>query len=158
MLEKKTCSPSEWHTDYGDQSQLPRTPSAPCSHITHHSELGLGLLDQIVLFGLADAGEDARLRVEVQHVALEICEEVAKTANATDSHHTLRGEEGRNFYPDEYLWCRNRICASRGVDPTESYRPLCRDGSALSLAVLSTERYDLLSRQQTQLSGRGEAH
>lgn len=44
-----------------------------CSNVTHHSELGLGLLDQIVLLGLADAGEDSRLRVEVQHVALEIC-------------------------------------------------------------------------------------
>lgn len=43
-----------------------------CSDVSHHSELGLGLLHQIILFGLADAGEDARLRVEVQHVALEI--------------------------------------------------------------------------------------
>lgn len=53
---------------------MSRLISAPCgSDVTHHSELGLGLLHQIVLFGLADAGEDARLRVEVQHVALEIC-------------------------------------------------------------------------------------
>lgn len=90
--------------------QAPPHTSAPCSDVTHHSELGLGLLDQIVLFGLADAGEDARLGVEVQHVALEICEEVAKTANATHSHHTLggRGREGRNVYPDEDLWCRNK--------------------------------------------------
>lgn len=62
------------------------------SDVTHHPELGLGLLHQIVLFGLVDAGEDARLRVEVQHVALEIRQEVAKTANATHSHDTL-GEE-----------------------------------------------------------------
>lgn len=58
--------------------------------VTHHSALGLGLLHQIVLLRLADAGEDARLWVEVQHVALEICQEVAKTTNATHSHHTLR--------------------------------------------------------------------
>lgn len=36
-----------------------------CSDVTHHSELGLGLLYQIILLRLADAGEDARLRVEV---------------------------------------------------------------------------------------------
>lgn len=42
------------------------------SDVTHHSELGLGLLHQIILLRLADACEDARLRVEVQHVALEI--------------------------------------------------------------------------------------
>lgn len=40
---------------------------------THHFELGLGLLHQVVLFGLSDAGEDAHLWVEVQHVAMEIC-------------------------------------------------------------------------------------
>lgn len=51
----------------------PSGSSGHCSRVTHHSELGLGLLHQIVLFGLADAGEDARLRVEVQHVALEFC-------------------------------------------------------------------------------------
>lgn len=60
-----------------------------CSVLTHHPELGLGLLHQIILLRLADAGEDARLWVEVQDVALEICQEVAKTADATDSHHTL---------------------------------------------------------------------
>lgn len=64
--------------------------------VTHHAELGLGLLHQILLLRLADAGEDARLRVEVQHVALEIGEEVAKTADATHSHHTLGArEEGK---------------------------------------------------------------
>lgn len=55
----------------------------------HHSELGLRLLHQIILLGLADAGEDARLRVEVQHVALETGEEMAKAANATYSYHAL---------------------------------------------------------------------
>ena len=44
-----------------------------CSDVTHHSELGLGLLHQIILLRLANAGEDARLRVEMQNVALEIC-------------------------------------------------------------------------------------
>lgn len=56
-----------------DRMAPPSGSSGHCSHVTHHSELGLGLLHQIVLFGLADAGEYARLRVEVQHVALEFC-------------------------------------------------------------------------------------
>ena len=64
-----------------------------CSDVTHHSELGLGLLHQIILYGLADAGEYARLWVVVQHVALEIRQEVAKTSNATHSHYTLKEEE-----------------------------------------------------------------
>lgn len=67
-----------------------------CSDVTHHSELGLGLLHQVILFRLADASEDSRLRVEVKHVALEICQEVAKTANATHSHHTLEEREKRS--------------------------------------------------------------
>lgn len=58
----------------------------------HHSELGLRLLHQVILLGLADAGEDARLWVEVQHVALETGEEMAKTANTTHSHHTLKNK------------------------------------------------------------------
>lgn len=57
---------------------------------THHPALGLGLLHQIVLLRLADAGEDARLWVEVKHVALQTGQEVAEATNATDSHHTLR--------------------------------------------------------------------
>jgi len=72
-------------------------PTWFCSDVTHHPELGLGLLHQVVLLRLADAGEDARLRIEVQHVALEIRQEVAKTANATHSHDTLE-EGGREFY------------------------------------------------------------
>lgn len=62
--------------------------------VTHHAELGLGLLHQVLLLRLADAGEDARLWVEVQHVALEIGQEVAKTANATQPHYTLGAREG----------------------------------------------------------------
>lgn len=71
--------------------QAPHSSSGSlfCLDVTHHSELGLGLLHQILLLGLADAGEDARLRVEVQNVALEIREEVAKTADTAHSHHTL---------------------------------------------------------------------
>lgn len=61
--------------------------------VTHHPALGLGLLHQIVLLRLADAGEDARLWVEVKHVALQVGQEVAEAANATHSHHTLRKEE-----------------------------------------------------------------
>lgn len=67
------------------------------STATHHAELGLGLLHQVVLLRLADAGEDARLRVEVQHIALEISEEVAKATDAAHAHHTLRwGETERD--------------------------------------------------------------
>lgn len=61
-----------------------------CRAVTHHPELGLGLLQQVVLLRLADAGEDAGLWVEVQDVALEVGEEVAEAADAADSHHTLR--------------------------------------------------------------------
>lgn len=73
-------------------------PQTFCSDVTHHPDLGLGLLHQIILFRLADAGEDARLRVEVQHVALEICEEVAKTTNATHPHHTLDERDRRKCF------------------------------------------------------------
>ena len=62
--------------------------------LPYHAKLGLGLLDQVVLFRLADAGEDARLWVEVQHVALETGEEVAETADAAQAYHTL-GRRGR---------------------------------------------------------------
>lgn len=66
---------------------------------THHPALGLGLLHQIVLLRLADAGEDARLWVEVKHVALQVGQEVAKAANATHSHHTLgKGEKRGRFH------------------------------------------------------------
>lgn len=67
------------------------------STAAHHADLGLGLLHQVVLLRLADAGEDARLRVEVQHIALEISEEVAKATDAAHAHHTLRwGETERD--------------------------------------------------------------
>lgn len=39
----------------------------------YHFELGLGLLHQVILFRLSDAGEDPHLGIEVQHVAMEIC-------------------------------------------------------------------------------------
>lgn len=60
---------------------------------TYHFELGLGLLHKILLLRLSDAGENAHLWVEVQHVAVEICQEVSKTPNATDSNDTLRKRE-----------------------------------------------------------------
>lgn len=46
--------------------------AAVASGSAHHPELGLGLLHQIVLLRLADAGEDSCFWVEVQNVALEI--------------------------------------------------------------------------------------
>lgn len=61
--------------------------------VTHHPALSLGLLHQIVLLRLADAGEDACLWVEVKHVALQVGQEVAEAANATHSHHTLKKRE-----------------------------------------------------------------
>lgn len=61
--------------------------------LIYHAELGLGLLNKVLLLWLADAGKDARLWVEVQHVALEIREEVSKAANAAQAHHTLDGSE-----------------------------------------------------------------
>lgn len=50
-----------------------RTKDLTDSAASHHSELGLGLLQQVVLLGLANAGEDARFRVEVQDVAFQVC-------------------------------------------------------------------------------------
>lgn len=44
---------------------------------------------------MADAGKDARLRVEVQDVPLKFCQEVTKTPDATNSHHTLLKVERR---------------------------------------------------------------
>lgn len=73
----------------------------------YHAELGLGLLNKVLLLWLADAGEDARLRVEVQHVALEISEEVSKAANTAQAHHTLdsSGKEKRNmrYFTEHWL-------------------------------------------------------
>lgn len=63
----------------------------------YHAELGLGLLNKVLLLWLADAGEDARLWVEVQHVALEISEEVSKAANTAQAHHTLDSREKENM-------------------------------------------------------------
>lgn len=65
--------------------------------MTHHPALGLGLLHQIVLLQLADAGEDARLWVEVKHVALQFGQEVAKAADATHAHHTLGKRQQRGI-------------------------------------------------------------
>lgn len=63
--------------------------------VPHHAELGLGLLYQVVLLWLADAGKDAQLWVKVKHVALETGEEVAKTTDTAHAHDTLGEERGK---------------------------------------------------------------
>lgn len=60
---------------------------------SHHPELGLGLLQQVVLLRLADAGEDSSLGVEVQNVSLQVCQEVTETANAAHPRHALEEDE-----------------------------------------------------------------
>lgn len=56
---------------------------------SHHAELRLRLLNHVILLRLADTGENPRLRVVVQHVALETGEEVAEAPDAAQAHHTL---------------------------------------------------------------------
>lgn len=68
---------------------------------SHHAELRLRLLDHVLLLRLADAGENPRLRVVVQHVALEAGEEVAEAADAAQAHHTLAGKQERSEEKEE---------------------------------------------------------
>lgn len=64
---------------------------------SHHAELRLRLLNHVLLLRLADAGENPRLRVVVQHVALETGEEVAEAADAAQAHHTLAEKQKTRF-------------------------------------------------------------
>lgn len=57
--------------------------------LTHHAELGLGLLQQALLLRLGDADKDADLCVELQDAALQAGNEVAKAAYAADPHDCL---------------------------------------------------------------------
>lgn len=57
--------------------------------LTHHAELGLGLLQQALLLRLGDADEDANLWIELQDAALQAGNEVAKAADAADAHDRL---------------------------------------------------------------------
>lgn len=63
---------------------------------SHHAELRLCLLNHVLLLWLADAGENPRLRVVVQDVALETGEEVAEAADAAQAHHTLAEKQKWN--------------------------------------------------------------
>lgn len=58
--------------------------------LTHHVELGLGLVQQVLLLRLGYADEDAKLGVELQDAALQVADEVAKAPNAADPNDGLQ--------------------------------------------------------------------
>lgn len=82
------CSATDGHIDTQISRLMNSDPPG-----SHHTELRFRLLNHVLLLRLADAGENSRLRVVMQHVTLETGEEVAEAADAAQAYHTLAEKE-----------------------------------------------------------------